>query len=595
MIVVKLMGGLGNQMFQYALGRHLALKHRTELKLDARFLLDRTPRDNFVYREYDLTVFGIEHVLATREDLERFPHIKYPFLYRHLLSHIPYWNCHVRREKDFRFDPRILQAPNDSYLDGYWQNELYFKEIEGVIRRDFTVKEPADRELSDSIAGSNAVCVNVRRGDYVTHPGSRKMHGFVGLEYYQKAVQSITGKVADPAFFVFSDDIEWCREHLSLPPAATFVTHQYAGKKFGAYFKLMTLCRHFIIPNSSFGWWAAWMCENPEKIVVAPTQWFQDPVLNKQMRGIIPPRWTRVETDQNSIRKQCNLCGSSNYKEIFRKNTYIIVQCNHCKLIFVENVPPEDSIKKLYTFESGYHREFTQNLPLIRNHNKFYTHYYALLRKYKNPGTLLDIGCSTGFFIDVAKKNGWIVRGIEISHDSAKIAQEIHNKDVYEGMLQEGLYPEETFDAITLWDVLEHVPDPKQLLMIVYTLLKKDGLVFIRTPNVDGLFPRISFYFSKYLNYWPHPEPPYHLYQFSPSTLRNYLNNSGFEVVDFTSQHIQLGYVFGDLSSLVKNPKKLLYSIVFVPVSLFGQSIHRGDTMVIVAKKIPHLDQIEVS
>jgi len=588
MIVVKLIGGLGNQMFQYALGRHLALKHRTELKLDATFLLDRTPRDNFVYREYDLTVFGIENVLATKEDLDRFPHIKNPFLYRHLLSHFPYWNRHVLREKEFRFDPRILQTPDDSYLEGYWQNELYFKDIEGIIRRDFTVKEQADRELSDSIAGSNAVCVNVRRGDYVTNPSSRKMHGFVGEEYYQKAIQFISGRVADPAFFVFSDDIEWCREHLPLPPGSTFVTHNYAGKKFGAYLKLMTLCRHFIIPNSSFAWWAAWLCENQEKIVIAPTRWFQDPILNEQMTGIIPAHWMRGESDQPQERKKCNLCGSQDYKEIFKKNNYNIVQCNQCRLIFVENVPTEDSIKQLYTFESGYHREFTQNIALIQNHYKMNTDYYAILKKYKSPGALLDIGCSTGFFIEIARKNGWVVKGIEISPDSAKIAQEIHKKDVYEGMLQEGLYPEETFDAITLWDVLEHVPDPKQLLMIVYKLLKKDGLVFIRTPNIDGLFPRISFYFSKYLNYWPHPEPPYHLYQFSPSTLRNYLNISGFEIVDFTSQNIPLVYVFGDLSSLVKNHKKLLYSIVFVPVSLFGQSIHRGDAMDIVAKKIPN-------
>jgi len=588
MIVVKLMGGLGNQMFQYALGRHLAMKHRTELKLDATFLLDRSPRDDFVYRDYDLTVFGIDNILATREDLERFPHITHPFLYRHLLARIPHWSRHVCREKDFRFDPHVLETPDDSYFEGYWQNEQYFKEIEGIIRREFTVKEPADRELSDTIAESNAVCVNVRRGDYVTNPSSRKMHGFVGEEYYQRAIQSIIGRVADPAFFVFSDDIDWCREHLSLPQGATFVTHHYAGKKFGAYLKLMTLCRHFIIPNSSFAWWAAWLCGNREKIVIAPSRWFQDPILNEQMKGSIPASWMSEGSDQIQQRKKCNLCGSQDYREIFIKSNYILVQCNQCRLIFVENVPTEDSIKQLYTFESGYHREFTQNMALIQNHYKMNTDYYAIMQKYKKSGALLDIGCSTGFFIEIAKKNGWVVKGIEISPDSAKIAQGIHKGDVYEGMLQDGLYPEVTFDAITLWDVLEHVQDPKQLLGMIYKLLKKDGMVFIRTPNIDGLFPTFSFYFSKYLNYWPHPEPPYHLFQFSQSTLRNYLNISGFEIVDFTSQHIPLGYVFGDLSSLVKNPKKLLYSIVFVPVSLFGQSIHRGDAMVIVAKKIPN-------
>jgi 2-polyprenyl-3-methyl-5-hydroxy-6-metoxy-1,4-benzoquinol methylase len=209
------------------------------------------------------------------------------------------------------------------------------------------------------------------------------------------------------------------------------------------------------------------------------------------------------------------------------------------------------------------------------------------LQKYKKPGALLDIGCSTGSFIEIAKKKGWVVKGIEISPDSAKIAQDIHKGDVYEGMLQDGLYPEETFNAITLWDVLEHVPDPKQLLGIIYRLLKKDGMVFIRTPNVDGLFPTYSLYLSKYLNYWPHPEPPYHLFQFSPSTLRKFLSISGFEVVSFKSQNIPLSYVFGDALSLIKHPKKLLYSTIFAPLSVIGQMIQRGDAMVIVAKKIP--------
>ena len=294
MIVVKLIGGLGNQMFQYALGRHLALRHRTELKLDASFLLDRTPREHFVYRDYDLSVFGIDNILASRQDLESLPSFKHPFLFNHLLKYLPIWRRHLCKETSFRYDTGVLDTPDHSYLDGYWQNELYFRDIEEIIRRDFTVREAADPDLSGRISGCQAVCLNVRRGDFVDNPNSRRRHGFVGLEYYTRAVQFITGKVPDPVFFIFSDDMDWCEAHLQLPTPAYHDTYRYAGNKFGTYLKLMSLCKHFIIPNSTFAWWAAWLCDYPEKIIVAPKTWLQDPVLNNEIQGIIPSRWMRI-------------------------------------------------------------------------------------------------------------------------------------------------------------------------------------------------------------------------------------------------------------------------------------------------------------
>jgi len=309
MIIVELMGGLGNQMFQYALGRHLAEKHGTELQLDLRALLDRTPRKNFIFRDYDIGIFNICERFASEEDI-------------HLCC-----NKVIKEKKHYVFDEEVLNIPDNSYLVGYWQNEKYFKDIADIIRAEFTFRrgfDPAAEKLAEQIRSVNAVCMNVRRGDYVTLPTARKWHGLCEIEYYEKAISFIAERVSDPHIFIFSDDIAWCEHHfinnknssfwsfrrvssfleesmklnflkktyLHLSYPTTFVSHHYAGEKFGDYLHLMSLCKHFIIPNSSFGWWAAWLCTNPDKIIIAPQKWVNDPSIDTS--DVTPSSWRRM-------------------------------------------------------------------------------------------------------------------------------------------------------------------------------------------------------------------------------------------------------------------------------------------------------------
>ena len=297
MIIVKLKGGMGNQMFQYALGRHLAIKHKTSLKLDLTFLLDRTPRKDFVFRDYDLDIFTLTVDVATPKNLKPFREFRIPQLTKayNILPRL-LKRPHVIVEPHFHFSEAILSAPDNVYLDGYWQSEHYFRDVEDVIRKDFTFKDALDEKGSRMAQAINAepgaVCLNVRRGDFVTLKKAADFHGSVGVDYYQKAIDLLVQRGVQPHLFIFSDDIEWCTEHLKFDHPTTFVTGEYAGKKFEQYLHLMTLCKHYIIPNSTFAWWGAWLSKHSDKIVIAPKRWFMDPTINTT--DIIPAGWIRI-------------------------------------------------------------------------------------------------------------------------------------------------------------------------------------------------------------------------------------------------------------------------------------------------------------
>jgi hypothetical protein len=296
MIVVKLQGGLGNQMFQYAAGRCLSEKYKTDLKLDLSFLLDRTPREDFVFRDYDLDIFDIHPKLASSSEIVSFgkPHRVSRTIYsfkRVINSKLPEYLC----EYPFGFDPRFFRTSENAYLYGYWQSERYFKAIESIIRNEFTFCERLDSrgiEMSEQIESVNSVCLNVRRGDYVTSAVASQHHGVCDEGYFAKGVEVVASHIRSPHIFIFSDDIEWCHDHLSFDYPYTIVSHDFAGKKFGQYLHLMSLCKHFIIPNSSFAWWAAWLNSNPGKMVVAPIQWYKNPKMNT--RYLMPEKWIRV-------------------------------------------------------------------------------------------------------------------------------------------------------------------------------------------------------------------------------------------------------------------------------------------------------------
>ncbi len=290
MIVVELMGGMGNQMFQYAFGRHLAHRLGADLVLDKHFLLDRTPKKNehFVFRNYDLDLFNIEASFLSSEISK-----KYNSLQNRLSKKISRWVPRIKglkviEQQGFAFESDLLELNDNCYLKGYWQTEKYFKDIEDIIKKDFTFKEPISvksQSILTRIQSTEAVCLNVRRGDFVTNP----VHGILDVSYYQKTEQIFLKKANNPTFFVFSDDIDWCRENIKLQSPTVFVGHEYAGSKFKDYLGLMINCKHFIIPNSSFAWWAAWLCYNPNKIVIAPHKWFNESEWDSS--DVIPEHW----------------------------------------------------------------------------------------------------------------------------------------------------------------------------------------------------------------------------------------------------------------------------------------------------------------
>lgn len=292
MVIVKLSGGLGNQMFQYAFGRSLAARNNTELKLDLNFFQHQPAGDSaHVFRNYDLDIFKLKADIASEDEIFKLSkRVRNIFIDKALNKIIGHKSTLVR-EPHFHFSSSAYNAPGNVYLEGYWQSEKYFDAEKELIRADFSFKEAMSikaAELLKKINSTDSVCVNVRRGDFVTN----NFHGSFGTEYFKKAASILTKKIGNPTYFVFSDEIEWCMENLKFDAQTIFVSHDFAGRKFQDYLRLMSSCNHYIIPNSSFAWWAVWFNLKKDKIVIAPKRWFNDPSLDTT--DLTPASWIRI-------------------------------------------------------------------------------------------------------------------------------------------------------------------------------------------------------------------------------------------------------------------------------------------------------------
>lgn len=289
MIIVKLMGGLGNQMFQYAAGRCLSYLHKTELKFDLSFL-NADPNSKYTKRDFELEVFNIDPLVASENDLKRFQPLERGKITRTLMRKLPIlYSKVIANESGHAFMKEFYSYPKDVYLNGYWQSEYYFEPVAGVLRKEFTLKDPLrgeNLELANRIGNCNSVSLHVRRGDYVNNKEVNEFHGACSPDYYYEAIQHIKQK-GDVEFFVFSDDMEWAKENLKAEKI-TFVTQKNPGY---IDMHLMSLCKHNIIANSSFSWWGAWLNPNPSKIVIAPKKWFADPA--RYTPDIYPEKWIK--------------------------------------------------------------------------------------------------------------------------------------------------------------------------------------------------------------------------------------------------------------------------------------------------------------
>jgi hypothetical protein len=197
------------------------------------------------------------------------------------------------RERWFHFDPEVRALPDNVYLEGYWHSERYFVEHSANIRKELTVTAELmgrNRELADKLSVVNSVSVHVRRGDYVHNPTTNAYHGVCAPEYYHRAAEVIASSVVDPLFVVFSDEPGWAVQHLKFRFPVCHVTDN--GETPHEDLRLMSLCKHHIIANSSFSWWGAWLSANPDKIVIAPERWFNNPTINTV--DLTPVGWHRI-------------------------------------------------------------------------------------------------------------------------------------------------------------------------------------------------------------------------------------------------------------------------------------------------------------
>lgn len=295
MIIVTLMGGLGNQMFQYACGKRLALELKQPLLLNTAFLSAHRNTPQVTPRDFELSVFTLQEEVIVHK--ERFGlGSAFPYRLNKVLDPLLKKAGKMTRVDDQADIALLLKnKPARILLEGYFQSQDFFMQQEARIRTAFQFRSPLSGQnklLAEQMAGSSAVSLHVRRGDYVSDPKTADYHGTCSPAYYQQAIRHICAQVPTPHFFVFSDDIEWVRANLPIPGTATYVAHNTGAESYRDM-QLMSLCRHHIIANSSFSWWGAWLNSRTDKLVIAPKKWFSRDSLNQQHR-IIPNNWIQL-------------------------------------------------------------------------------------------------------------------------------------------------------------------------------------------------------------------------------------------------------------------------------------------------------------
>ncbi|MBP5406293.1 alpha-1,2-fucosyltransferase [bacterium] len=289
MIIVKLMGGLGNQMFQYAFGKALETKFKDTTSFDKSWFDQKF--ENVTPRVFGLDAFNISlHFIDPKRLFFRNPrHSWFKILKQKIKGKIV---CQKITEACFSFNQ--IKPNGNFYLEGYWQNNEYYEGIRKIIVEEFHFPKfscPEDINLQDMICGCESVAVHIRRGDYVSSPKTNQYHGTCSMKYYKDAVNKILSEIPDVKFFLFTDDPDFVKANFGFLSDSTLVSNNQRSEI--DELNLMHLCKHFIIANSSFSWWGAWLSQNPNKIVIAPKQWFNNTEANEKCK-IVPKDWIRI-------------------------------------------------------------------------------------------------------------------------------------------------------------------------------------------------------------------------------------------------------------------------------------------------------------
>lgn len=300
MVTVAIGGGLGNQMFQYAAGRALSLRTGSDLRLDPLELLDPKRRRRAAKRPYAMpTVFNIDPKLVLPAQF--FRTVKVPYVpaiigrfWGPALGKLGVWR-YYRQQNATSFEPEMMALKGNVYIHGLWMSEDYFKDYEDVIRKDFEFREKLtgpSAALQEEIMRVKSVAIHVRRNDRVW--GGDASFFIMGTqEYYDKCLAVLREKIGtDFKLFIFSDSTDWCRKNLKFNEPHMFVGDEYAGALGGGHFQLMSSCKHFALPESTFSWWAAWLCKYKDKTIIVPKKLYNDPTLDTS--HVHPEGWIKV-------------------------------------------------------------------------------------------------------------------------------------------------------------------------------------------------------------------------------------------------------------------------------------------------------------
>jgi len=293
MVSVLLTGGLGNQMFQYAAARALALRLETQLCID---LYSYNKKTEATPRNYELDIFSIQPEIVDKL-YNRLIYKSLTNLHKNTLGQKVLNTLNIFHDRScaaISYLPRFTEQSGNVVMLGYFQNEKYFANISDLLIKDFTFRVPFDeknKKIADQIKNTNSVSFHIRRGDYTYQPSNLNL---LEKDYYMKAYHQMLESVDNPTFFIFSDDHNWTKSNLNLDISKCIFIDWNTGRDSYRDMQLMSLCCHNIIANSSFSWWGAWLNNNPNKTVLAPRNWYKRDDYNQLLDGFIPKSWTII-------------------------------------------------------------------------------------------------------------------------------------------------------------------------------------------------------------------------------------------------------------------------------------------------------------
>lgn len=284
MIITELIGGLGNQMFQYAFGLSLSEQYQVPLKVDI------SGFDQYETHAFALDKLSCRLEQATDKEItyyKKYNSKKDSFIHRLKKKPVYYVESQFTHIKNLPFLKR-------AYVSGYWQSEKYFNHYRDRLLNEFKLKQDLSVFTNDIIQDTlkqTSVSLHVRRGDYITNPDANRVHGSCSLDYYKNAIEYIKKQNSLFKTYVFSDDIEWAKKNLNFIEDIFFIEKPNSIDDCEEMI-LMSKCQHNIIANSTFSWWGAWLNQNPNKLVITPKKWFND--TTKNCSDLIPVNWVRL-------------------------------------------------------------------------------------------------------------------------------------------------------------------------------------------------------------------------------------------------------------------------------------------------------------